>query len=126
MRIVKKEIVLVNDRVLIKHEKPDERTHGGLYLPQTAIEKATVQTGRIVAVGPGLPIPAMDRSDDEPWRESATTGNYLPLQAEVGDLALYIREHAVDVNIEGDDYVVVPQSALLVLLREEEGAEAEA
>lgn len=126
MRIGKKEVVLVNDRVLLRHEKPDERTHGGLYLPQTAIEKATVQTGRIVAVGPGLPIPAMDRSDDEPWREQATTGNYLALQAQVGDMALYIREHAVDVRIEGDDYVVVPQSALLVLLRDEDGPEAEA
>jgi co-chaperonin GroES (HSP10) len=119
MRIGKKEVVLVNDRVLIKHEKPDERTHGGLYLPQTAIEKATVQTGRVVAVGPGLPIPVMDRSDDEPWRERATTGNYLALQAEVGDFALYVREQALDVKIEGEDYVVVPQSALLVLLREE-------
>jgi co-chaperonin GroES (HSP10) len=79
-----------------------------------------VQTGRIVAVGPGLPIPVMDRSEDEPWRESGTTGNYLPLQAEVGDLALYVREHAVDVKIEGEDYVVVPQSALLVLLRDSE------
>jgi co-chaperonin GroES (HSP10) len=118
MKIGKREIVLVNDRVLIKHEKPDERTHGGLYLPQSAVEKATVQTGRIVAVGPGLPIPAADRSDDEPWREGTANGNFLPLQAEVGDLALYVREHAVDVKIEGDDYVVVPQSALLVLLRD--------
>lgn len=120
MQIAKKEIVLVNDRVLLRHEKPDERTHGGLYLPQTAIEKATVQTGRIVATGPGLPIPAMDKADDEPWRERATTGNYLPLQAQVGDLALYVREHAVEVKIEGEDYVVVPQSSLLVLLRDNE------
>jgi co-chaperonin GroES (HSP10) len=119
MKICKKEIVLVNDRVLIRHEKPDERTHGGLYLPQTAIEKATVQTGRIVAMGPGLPIPAFDKSDEEPWRERTTTGNSLPLQAEIGDLALYVREHAVDVKIEGEDYVVVPQSALLVLVRDE-------
>jgi co-chaperonin GroES (HSP10) len=126
MNIGKKEVVLVNDRVLLKHEKPDERTHGGLYLPQTAVEKATVQTGRIVAVGPGLPIPAVDRSDDEPWREQGATGNYLPLQAHVGDLALYVREHAVDVKIEGEDYVVVPQSALLVLLRDSDWTEPEA
>jgi co-chaperonin GroES (HSP10) len=120
MKIGKKEIILVNDRVLIKHDKPDERTHGGLYLPQTAIEKATVQTGRVVAVGPGLPIPALDRSDDEPWRERTTTGSYLPLQAQVGDTAVYIREHSLEVKIEGEDYVVVPQSALLLLLREGE------
>ncbi|MBI3468091.1 MAG: co-chaperone GroES [Planctomycetes bacterium] len=126
MKLGKKEIVLVNDRVLIKHEKPDERTHGGLYLPQTAIEKATVQTGRIVAVGPGLPIPVLDRSEEEPWRDRGATGNYLPLQAQVGDLALYVREHAVDVKIEGEDYVVVPQSALLVLLRDQDWTEPEA
>lgn len=126
MKLGKKEIVLVNDRVLIKHEKPDERTHGGLYLPQTAVEKATVQTGRIVAIGPGLPIPALDRNDDEPWRDRAATGNYLPLQAQTGDLALYVREHAVDVKIEGEDYVVVPQAAVLVLLRDPEWSEPEA
>jgi co-chaperonin GroES (HSP10) len=120
MKLGKKHIVLVNDRVLIKHEKPDERTHGGLYLPQTAVEKATVQTGRVVAVGPGLPIPALDRSDDEPWRERTTTGSYLPLQTQVGDLVLYVREHALDVKIESEDFVVVPQSALLVLIRDEE------
>jgi co-chaperonin GroES (HSP10) len=120
MRIGKKELVLVNDRVLLRLEKPDERTHGGLYLPQTAIEKATVQTGRVVAVGPGLPIPSVERNDDEPWRERTVTGNYLALQAQVGDLALYVREHAVDVKIESEDYVVVPQSAILVLMRDEE------
>jgi co-chaperonin GroES (HSP10) len=118
MRIGKKELVLVGDRILIRLEKPDERTHGGLYLPQTAIEKAKVQSGRVVAVGPGLLIPSPDRVDDEPWREQTTSGHYLPVQAQVGDLCLFLREHAVDVKIEGDDYVVVPQSAVLVLLRE--------
>ncbi len=123
MKVGKKQLVLVNDRVLIKLEKPDERTHAGLYLPQTALEKAPVQTGRVVAVGPGLPIPTVERSDDEPWRENATTGNFMPLQTQLGDVVLFLREHAVDVKIESEDYVVVPQSALLVLLRDDEWVE---
>jgi co-chaperonin GroES (HSP10) len=118
MRIGKKELLLVGDRVLIKLEKPEERTQAGLYLPQTAVDKAPVQTGRVVAVGPGVAIPSIERGDEEPWREQAASGNYLPLQAQVGDIALYLREQAVDVKIEGDDYVVVPQSAVMVLLRD--------
>ena len=52
MRVGNKELVLVNDRVLIRLEKADERTQAGLYLPQTAVSKASVQTGRVVEVGP--------------------------------------------------------------------------
>ncbi len=117
MKIGGKEVVLVNDRVLIKVDKPEERTEAGLYLPQTAVEKAKVQTGRVVAVGPGIPVPTAE-SDDEPWKETKPSQRYLPLQAEVGDTALFLKEQAVDVKIEGQEYVVVPQSAIMLLLRQ--------
>lgn len=119
MRVGNKEIVLVNDRVLIRLEKPEERTEAGLYLPQTAVSKAEVQTGRIVAVGPGIPIPVPDIDRDEPWRERTDTGNYIPLQAQIGDLAMFLRDRAIDVKVEGDEYVVVPHAALVILLRED-------
>jgi len=127
MRVGGKEVILVNDRVLIKVDKPEERTEAGLYLPQTAVEKAKVQTGRVVAVGPGIPVPTAE-SDDEPWKETRAERHYLPLQAEVGDVALFLKEQAVDVRVEGQDYVVVPQSAIMLLLREplfEEDSDAE-
>lgn len=119
MRVGNKEIVLINDRVLIRLEKPEERTEAGLYLPQTAVSKAEVQTGRVVAVGPGIPIPVPDVDRDEPWRERTDTGNYIPLQAQVGDLAMFLRDKAIDVKVEGEEYVVVPHAALVVLLRED-------
>ena len=118
MKVGSKELVLVNDRVLLKLEKPDERTQAGLYLPQTAVSKASVQTGRVVAVGPGIPLPS-NLHEDEPWRETTKNGHYIPLQAEIGDQAMFVREQAIDVKVKGDDYVVVPHSALLVLLRDD-------
>lgn len=119
MRVGDKEVVLVNDRVLIRLEKPEERTEAGLYLPQTAVSKAEVQTGRIVAVGPGIPIPVPDVDRDEPWRERTDTGNYIPLQAQIGDQAMFLRDRAIDVKLEGQEFVVVPHSALVLLLRDD-------
>jgi chaperonin GroES len=112
-----KKVILVGDRVLVKPERPDERTESGLYLPQTAMGKHPVQSGRVVAVGPGIPIPLGDPLDDEPWREKARREHYIPMQARVGDVALFLREPAVDVRIDGQEFIVVPQSAILVLIR---------
>lgn len=119
MRVGNKELLLVNDRVLIRLEKADERTQAGLYLPQTAVSKASVQTGRVVEVGPGIPLPVDPNPEEEPWREHTKAGHYIPLQAEMGDQAMFLRDQAVDVKVDGDDYVVVPHSAMLVLLRDD-------
>ena len=118
MIIGNQQVVLVNARVLIRLEKTDERTEAGLYLPQTAVDKAPVQTGRIVAVGPGMPLPIATHEDDEPWRESDSSAKFVPLQAQVGDRALFLREQAIDVKVEGEDYVVVSHNAVLMLMQD--------
>lgn len=120
MKVDKRTLYVVGDRVLIRPEKPDERTQAGLYLPQTAVGKNPVQTGRIVAIGPGISVPSVEAIDDEPWKENVRSEHYIPMQAEVGDLTLFLKEPSVDVKIGGEEYVIVPQSALLVLLRDEE------
>ncbi|MCD6333548.1 MAG: co-chaperone GroES, partial [Bacteroidales bacterium] len=51
--------ILVGDRVLIRPKMPDQKTKTGLYLPPTVQEKEKVQSGYIVKVGPGYPIPAL-------------------------------------------------------------------
>ena len=57
MRKGKKQLIVVGDRVLIKVEDGEERSKVGLYLPATAVEGQAVQGGRIVATGPGTPLP---------------------------------------------------------------------
>lgn len=118
LRLGTREVYLVGDRVLVRPERPEERTQSGLYLPQTAVGRHPVQSGRVVATGPGIPIPSPDAFDDEPWREDVRREHYIPMQAQVGDLALFLREPAVDIRIDGQEYIVVPQSAILVLVRE--------
>lgn len=78
-------------------------------------EKEQVQSGYVVKVGPGYPIPAA--VDDEPWRETEEKVKYMPLQAQEGDLAIYLQRNAIELDYEGVPYVIVPQQSILLLER---------
>ena len=114
-----KHLIVVGDRVLITPEAGEERTNVGLYLPATAVESRQVQGGRIVATGPGTPMAEPVSMDDEPWKLRAPGAEvkYVPMQARVGDYALFFRKAAVEIAFEGKDYLVVPLPAILVLVR---------
>jgi co-chaperonin GroES (HSP10) len=119
MASFKKRLIVVGDRVLISPEEGEERTRVGLYLPPTAVDKKEVQGGRVVATGPGTPISAPTELDQEPWKIGGGEPRYLPVQAEIGDYALFFRRAAVEISFEGKEYLVVPQAAILTLVREE-------
>src|SRR3982750_4674416 len=116
-----KELIVVGDRVVVQVEDGEERTKVGLYLPSTAIDNQAVQGGTIMATGPGLPMPSPDSFTDEPWRaqERAAATKFVPMQAKKGDYALFFRKAAVEITFEGDRYLVVPQAAILALVRDE-------
>lgn len=114
-----KELIVVGDRVLVKVEEGEERTSVGLYLPSTAIEGQAVQGGTIMATGPGQPMPSFDAaSGEEPWKETAREMRFVPMQARRGDFALFFRKAAVEITFEGERFLVVPQAAILALVRE--------
>lgn len=113
-----KKLIVVGDRVLIKPKNPEDRTNSGLYLPPTVTEKIEVQSGYVIKTGPGIPIPT--QSEDEPWKETEEKVKYMPLQVQEGDLAIYLQRHAIDVMYEGEKYVILPQSAILMLERFED------
>lgn len=119
MKIGNRRLFVIGDRVLIKQENLEERTSVGLYLPQTVIEKEEVQGGRVVLTGPGIPIPE-NHEDDEPWKSVTKEPRYLPMQAEVDDYALFLKKVAVEIKFEGEKYLIVPHSSILVLIRNEE------
>lgn len=120
MKKSKKDLIVVGDRVLVKVEEGEERTNVGLYLPPTAVDNQAVQSGTIVATGPGLPLPAPDANSDEPWRTGIRETRFVPMQAKVGDYALFFRKAAVEITFEGERYLVVPQAAILALVRDED------
>lgn len=114
---IHKRLIVVGDRILIAPDQGDDRTDVGLYLPRWAVEKETVQAGRVVAVGPGIPLPALETMEDEPWKEMTGAPRHVPVQAQVGDYAIFLRKAAVEVKFEGETYLIVPQGAILLLDR---------
>jgi len=84
--------------------------------------KEPVQSGRVLAVGPGIAIPNFAADDSEPWKDhhSGSAIRYIPVQAEIGDYALFLRKEAVEIRYCGEHFVVVPQSAILLLIRDED------
>jgi chaperonin GroES len=113
-----KKIIMVGDRVLVKPKNPNQQTSSGLYLPPAAIEKESVQSGYIIKTGPGFPIPAMT-DEVEPWKEVKEEVKYVPLQAQEGDLAVYLSKSGVEVEFKNDKYLILSHSAILMLIREE-------
>jgi len=113
-----KKLIVIGDRILIQPAEASERTASGLYLPPGVQEKEKVQQGYVIKTGPGYAIPMP--VEDEPWKGEEEKVKYVPLQAREGDLAIFLLSGATEVMYEGEKYFIVPQSAILMLEREEE------
>jgi chaperonin GroES len=117
---LKKKLIVVGDRLLVRPEEGEERTHAGLYLPQTATAARQAAGGWVVSVGPGVPVVnPMDMADDA-WNDGQEARpHYVPMQAQEGDYVLFMRKAAVEITFEKRNYLIVPNSAVLVLVRED-------
>jgi len=114
-----KKLIVVGDRVLIQPVKQSDRTESGLYLPPGVQEKEKIQSGYVIKVGPGYPLP-LPADEDEMWKGKDEQVKYLPLQAQEGDLAIFLQRGAVEVIYEKERYFIVPQASILMLEREED------
>ena len=111
-------IIVIGDRVLIKPRKHAKTTKSGLYLPPSVKEKEVVQSGYIVKTGPGYPIP-IPRDPDEEWKPNRKEAEYIPLQCKEGDIAIYLQNNAYEIDYDGEKYFIVPQHAILLVIRDE-------
>lgn len=111
-------LVIIGDRILIKPLSNTDRTKSGLYLPPGVLEKEQVQSGYVIKAGPGYPIPMP--TEDEPWKDQQEAIKYVPLQTREGDMAIYLQKGAIEVMYEGEKYVIVQQSSILMLERDED------
>ena len=114
-----KNLIVVGDKILIKPVKYDSKTKGGLLLPPGYKEKEDVQSGYVIKVGPGYPIPMPADDADEPWKNADERIRYIPLQAKEGDLAIFLQKGAVEVIYENEKYYIVPQYSILLLERDD-------
>ena len=120
MRSKNKQILVVGDRVLIRPDKGEKKSKAGLYLPPSVIENQEILSGIIVEVGPGIPLGNPEENIDEPWSSNDNSSvKYIPTQADIGDMALYLNKASIEIKIENDDYLIVPQSAILILIRDD-------
>ncbi len=87
------------DRVVVKPSQPEEKTAGGIILPDTVKEKP--QQGLVVAVGPG---------------KVSESGTKVSMEVKVGDKVLYGKYSGTEVQIEGVDHLIMRESDILAIL----------
>ncbi len=90
----------LGDRVVVKPLEEEERTKGGIVLPDTAKEKP--QHGEVVAVGPGE------------WDEDGK--KRIPLDVQAGDRVLFAKYSGAEVKLEDEEYLILRQSDILAVV----------
>jgi chaperonin GroES len=94
----------LHDRVVIKRIEAEEKTTGGIIIPDTAKEKP--QQGEVIAVGPG--------GRDE-------SGKLVPIDVKVGDRVLFGKWSGTEVKLDGVEYLIMKESDLMGVLEEASG-----
>jgi chaperonin GroES len=97
----------LGDRVLVRRVEEEEKTRGGIIIPDTAKEKP--QEGEVIAVGPG----ARDES-----------GKVQPLDVKSGDRILFGKWSGTEVKLDGQDLLIMKESDILGVLEAEKAAKA--
>tara|TARA_Y100000590_G_C15562120_1_gene955192 strand:+ start:156 stop:440 length:285 start_codon:yes stop_codon:yes gene_type:complete len=89
----------LSDRIVVKAKEAEEKTASGIILPDTAKEKP--QIGEVVAVGPG-------KTND--------SGSLIKMSLKKGDKVLYGKYSGSEINIEGQDLLIMRESDILATL----------
>ena len=89
----------LHDRVVVRRIQADEKTKGGIIIPDTAKEKP--QEGEVVAVGPG-------------GRDEA--GKLIPIDVKAGDRVLFGKWSGTEVKIDGEDLLIMKESDIMGVL----------
>ncbi|MFO7265139.1 MAG: co-chaperone GroES [Limnochordales bacterium] len=92
-------LVPLGDRVVVKPIEQEERTKGGIVLPDTAKEKP--QEGEVLAVGSGRLL---------------ENGQRVPLEVKVGDRVVFAKYGGTEVKIDGEEYIILRESDILAIL----------
>ena len=117
MKKGKKEILVAGDRVVIVPDVGEERSNVGLYLPKWAVDKESVQGGRIVEIGPDIALASPTDIEEEPWKASHDVNEGSEPLTKIGDYVLFLRKAAIEIKIDDENYLILPQAALLIIIR---------
>lgn len=86
----------LQDRVIVKRLEEEEKTKGGIIIPDTAKEKP--QEGRVVAVGKG---------------KANENGKIIPLDVKVNDRVLFAKYSGTEINIDGEEHLIIREEDIL-------------
>ena len=89
----------LHDRILVRRIEEEEKTKGGLIIPDTAKEKP--QEGKVIAVGKG---------------RVAEDGKLLPLDVHKGDRVLFSKYSGTEIEVEGDEHLIIREDDVLAVL----------
>jgi chaperonin GroES len=89
----------LHDRVLLKRKTEESRTAGGLYIPDTAKERATQAT--VIAVGKGRVL---------------QDGTLVPLKLKVGDTVLFGKYAGNEIKLDGEDHLLMREDEILAVI----------
>ena len=89
----------LGDRVVVEHVEQQEKSAGGVFLPDTAKEKP--QEGRVLAVGPGRVL---------------DNGNTVPPSVKVGDRIIYSKYSGSEIKLEGTEYLIISEKDILAIV----------
>ncbi len=89
----------LSDRVVIEPLEAEDKTSGGIYVPDTAKEKP--QMGKVVAAGPG---------------KISDAGQKIAMEVKVNDKILYGKYSGTDVTFDGNDYLIMRESDILAII----------
>ena len=90
----------LGDRVLVKRVEEEEKTKGGIIIPDTAKEKP--QKGKVIAVGTGRVL---------------ENGQRVPLEVKEGDIVVFAKYGGTEIEIDGEEYVILSERDLLAVLQ---------
>lgn len=96
----KKTLKPLQDKVIVQKLEPEEKTSGGIVLPDTVKEKP--QEGKIIAVGPGT-------VDDK--------GQRKPIDVKEGDHVLFAKYSGTEVKIDGEEYLILSERDILAIVK---------
>jgi len=97
----KKQIIPLGDRVLIKPQGKEEKTHAGIIIPET-VDKEKPEMGKVIAVGGG---------------KVSESGETLPMKVKVGDMVLFSKYGPDEVTIDDEDYLIISESSILAIIK---------
>ena len=99
-------MIAIEDKIILEALEPEKLTSGGVILPDTSTEAS--DRGRVLHVGPG--------------RSAVSNGvvSEVPMQTRVGDIVAYPKNMARKVEVDGNDYYVIRETELLMIIKREE------